>query len=216
MIETLAVIDYGSGNLRSAAKAFERVIRDTGANVRVTVTSDPRTIADADRIVLPGVGAFRAAMAALHAIDGMVLALEHAVLVRKQPFLGICVGLQLLAETGREFGETQGLGWIAGSVRRLTPPEGYPVPHMGWSRVEIRDPDHPALASLRSHPRDVYFVHSYHFDVENTPYRLGVCDYGGEVAAIAGRDNILGVQFHPEKSQAAGLAFLADFLAWRP
>lgn len=216
MPETLAIIDYGSGNLRSAAKAFERVVADGALACRVMVTSDARDVADADRLVLPGVGAFGAAMTALGAMDGMVLALEHAVLVKKRPFLGICVGLQVLAETGLEFGETPGLGWIAGKVRKLEPKGGLPVPQMGWNAVDVLDPDHPALTSLRTAPRDLYFVHSYHFEVENSAHLLGVCDYGGAVGAIVGRDNILGVQFHPEKSQAAGLAFLADFLAWRP
>ncbi len=216
MTETLAIIDYGSGNLRSAAKAFERVICDADADCRVIVTDDARAVADADRIVLPGVGAFGAAMAALAAMDGMTFALEHAVFVKKRPFLGICVGLQVLAEIGQEFGATPGLGWIAGAVRKLAPQGALPVPHMGWTEVEILDPDHPALASLRAAPRDLYFVHSFHFEVENSAHLLGACDYGGPVAAIVGRDNILGVQFHPEKSQAAGLAFLRDFLAWRP
>lgn len=216
MAETLAIIDYGSGNLRSVAKAFERVVADEALGLRIVVTGDARAVAEADRIVLPGVGAFRAAMSALGAMDDMIFALEHAVLVKKRPFLGICVGLQVLAEAGLEFGETPGLGWIAGTVRKITPTDGLKVPQMGWNSVAIRDPDHPALASLRAAPRDLYFVHSFHFDVENSAHCLGVCDYGGDIVAIAGRDNILGVQFHPEKSQAAGLAFLTDFLVWRP
>lgn len=216
MPETLAIIDYGSGNLRSAAKAFERVISEYGLDMRVDVTSDVRVVADADRLVLPGVGAFRAAMTALADIDGMIMALEHAVLVRRRPFLGICVGLQILAETGHEFGEAQGLGWIAGAVRKMESGRGLRVPQMGWNTVRVQDPDHLALASLRGAPKDLYFVHSFHFAVENRSHLLGVCDYGGEIAAIVGRDNILGVQFHPEKSQRAGLDFIADFLAWRP
>lgn len=216
MTGTLAIIDYGSGNLRSVAKAFERVVNEQNPRCRVVVTNAAREVAASDRIVLPGVGAFRASMEMLSAIDGMILALEHAVLVKKRPFLGICVGLQVMAETGLEFGETPGLSWIAGSVRRLQPDAGLPVPQMGWNSVCVRDAEHPALESLRRAPRDLYFVHSFHFDVENSAHRLGVCDYGGEIAAIVGRDNLLGVQFHPEKSQHAGLGFLSDFLAWRP
>lgn len=216
MTETLAIVDFGSGNLRSAAKAFERVVREQNLSLRVVVTNAAQEVAAADRVVLPGVGAFGAAMTALSAMDDMIFALEHAVLVKKRPFLGICVGMQILADVGLEFGEAQGLGWIAGTVRRLEPSGGLKVPQMGWNGVAIRDGDHPALQSLRTSRQDLYFVHSFHFDVENSAYRMGVCDYGGEIVAIAGRDNILGVQFHPEKSQTAGLAFLADFLAWRP
>jgi glutamine amidotransferase len=216
MTETLAIVDFGSGNLRSVAKAFERVVREQSMALRVVVTERAQEVAAADRVVLPGVGAFRAAMTALGAMDDMIFALEHAVLVKKRPFLGICVGMQILAEAGLEYGETQGLGWIGGTVRRLEPSGGLKVPQMGWNTVEVRDGDHQALQSLRAARRDLYFVHSFHFDVENSAYRMGVCDYGGEIVSIAGRDNILGVQFHPEKSQAAGLAFLADFLAWRP
>lgn len=216
MGERIAVIDYGSGNLRSVQKAFERAVTDAGSGARIIVTADPDEVARADRIVLPGVGAFAACMAGLEAIDGMVGALEQAVLAQKRPFFGICVGMQLLAESGLEFGETPGLDWIPGKVRRLAPCEpALPVPHTGWNEVTALSP-HPALKSLDHRPRDFYFVHSYHFVAENDAHVLGVTDYGGQVVAIIGRDNLLACQFHPEKSQTAGLALIADFLTWRP
>lgn len=216
MSETIAVIDYGSGNLRSVAKAFERAASERGIEARVVVTAEPEAVAAAARVVLPGVGAFAACMAGLKDIDGMVAALEHAVLVSSRPFFGICVGMQLLATRGLEFGETRGLGWIAGTVRPLAPADPLlRVPHTGWNTVRATAP-HPGLASLDHHPADFYFVHSYHFDAENDAHVLGVADYGGEIAAIVGRDNLLACQFHPEKSQTAGLALIGDFLEWRP
>ncbi|GAB4528490.1 MAG: imidazole glycerol phosphate synthase subunit HisH [Amphiplicatus sp.] len=216
MTETVAVVDYGSGNLRSVEKSLQRAARESGRDARIVVTGDPEAVAGAGRIVLPGVGAFAACMNGLAAIEGMIPALEHAVLVEKRPFLGVCVGMQLLAEKGLEFGENAGLGWIPGVVRRLAPADpACRVPHVGWNTVRARVP-HPVLKSLDHRPQDFYFVHSYHFACENDAHVLGVTDYGGRIAAIVGRDNLLGVQFHPEKSQAAGLALLADFLAWRP
>lgn len=216
MSETIAIIDPGSGNLRSVEKAFERAARERGLDVRIAVTSAPEEVAAADRVVLPGVGAFAAGMAGLRAVDGMIAALENTVLASKRPFLGICVGMQLTAGRGLEFGETQGLGWFAGSVRRLEPADpALPVPHTGWNEVALTAP-HPALSSLEAGPADFYFVHSYHFDAENASEVLGVTDYGGEIAAIVGRDNLIACQFHPEKSQAAGLALIGDFLEWRP
>jgi len=216
MSETIAVVDYGSGNLRSVAKAFERAASERGIAARVVVTAEPEAVASAARVVLPGVGAFAACMAGLKAIDGLVAALEHAVLASSRPFFGICVGMQLLATRGLEFGKTPGLGWIAGTVRPLAPADPLlRVPHTGWNTVRATAA-HPALASLDHHPADFYFVHSFHFGAENDAHVLGVADYGGEIAAIVGRDNLLACQFHPEKSQAAGLALIGDFLEWRP
>ena len=216
MAERAAIIDYGSGNLRSVEKALQRAAAERGLAVTVAVTDEPSAVAGADRIVLPGVGAFAACAEALAAVPGMISALEHVVLVEKRPFLGICVGMQLMAEKGLEFGETPGLGWIPGHVRRLAPDDAsLRVPHTGWNTVRARSP-HPALAALDHHPQDFYFVHSYHFVAENDAHILGVADYGERIAAIVGRDNMIGVQFHPEKSQSAGLALLGDFLDWRP
>lgn len=212
----IVIIDSGSGNLRSVEKALERAARERGLNACIAVGNAPGQIAAADRIVLPGVGAFAAGMAGLNAVDGLTEALEHAVLAAKRPFLGICVGMQLLAGRGLEFGDTPGLGWIAGAVRRLAPAgPAFRVPHAGWNSVRLTRP-HPALASLAAGPGDFYFTHSYCFDAENAADVLGVTDYGGDFAAIVGRDNILACQFHPEKSQAAGLALIGDFLEWRP
>jgi glutamine amidotransferase len=216
MRQDIVIIDSGSGNLRSVEKALERAARERGLAARIAVEADPAKVAAADRIVLPGVGAFAAGMAGLNAVDGLVAALEHAVLAAKRPFLGICVGMQLLAGRGLEYGRTPGLGWIAGEVRRLEPADpALRVPHTGWNGVRLTRP-HPALASLGAGPADFYFIHSYRFDAENAADVLGVTDYGGEFAAIVGRDNILACQFHPEKSQAAGLALIGDFLEWRP
>lgn len=216
MGQLAAVIDYGSGNLRSVEKALARAARERALACDVVVTAEPAVAASADRIVLPGVGAFAACAGALAAMPGMIAALEHAVLVEKRPFLGVCVGMQLLAEKGLEFGETAGLGWIPGVVRRLEPPDhALRVPHTGWNTVRARAA-HPVLKALDHRPQDFYFVHSYHFVAENDAHVLGVCDYGGRLVAAVGRDNMIGVQFHPEKSQAAGLALLGDFLDWRP
>jgi len=216
MSEVAAIIDYGSGNLRSVEKALQRAGAERGLDVSAVVTDSASVVAVADRIVLPGVGAFAACAEALASVPGMIAALEHAVLVEKRPFLGICVGMQLLAEKGLEFGETPGLGWIPGCVRKLEPEDAsLRVPHTGWNTVRARAP-HPVLSVLDHHPQDFYFVHSFHFVAENDAHVLGVADYGGRVASVVGRDNMIGVQFHPEKSQAAGLALLGDFLAWRP
>ncbi len=211
-----AIIDYGSGNLHSAAKAFERAAGDVVDGAQILVTSDPGEVASADRIVLPGVGAFADCLAGVMALDGLMEALSESVIEKARPFLGICVGMQLMAEKGLEFGETPGLGWIPGHVRKLEPDDpSLRVPHTGWNTVRARSP-HPVLAALDHHPQDFYFVHSYHFVAENDAHVLGVAEYGGRIAAIVGRDNMIGVQFHPEKSQTAGLALLGDFLAWRP
>lgn len=216
MAETVALVDYGSGNLRSAQKALMRAAAEKGLAVRIVVTDDPDIVSKADRIVLPGVGAFAACKQGLESIDSMIEALEYAVLASKRPFLGVCVGMQLMAERGLEFGPSPGLGWMPGVVAPLRPDDrALRIPHMGWNEVRVRA-SHPVLASLDHRPADFYFVHSYHFEAENDAHILGVCEYGGRISAIIGRDNLLGVQFHPEKSQAAGLALLADFLRWRP
>jgi glutamine amidotransferase len=205
----VALIDYGSGNLRSAQKALARM----GASV--AVTADPAAIANADRIVLPGVGAFGDCMAGLSAVPGMIDALGEAVLKHGKPFLGICVGMQLLASAGREFGDHAGLGWIEGEVTRLAPNDpSLKIPHMGWNALALERP-HPLFAGI-AQGADVYFVHSYAMRPADRASVLATSDYGGDFVAAVGRDNILGVQFHPEKSQAVGLALLGNFLAWRP
>jgi len=215
MAERVTIIDYGSGNLRSVERAFERAARESGAAIVLRVTSNPDEVANADRIVLPGVGAFAACKAGLIALPGMLEALERAVLIEKRPFLGVCVGMQLLAERSTEFGETRGLGWIAGEVRRIdVDAAGLRTPHMGWDNVRVRV-EHPVLHAA-AHNEDFYFAHSYHFEVENDHERIAVCTYGSALTAAVARDNILGVQFHPEKSQAAGVELLSAFLRWTP
>lgn len=212
----VAIVDYGSGNLRSAEKALARAASDRRLDLEIRVTANAAEIRAAERLVLPGVGAFRAAMAALASLPGVLTALEHAVLVEKRPFLGVCVGMQMLAEHGLEFGRTAGLGWIPGVVQKLDGAARHlPVPQIGWNEVALST-GYPPLPALSGPPRDYYFVHSFHFETENGAHLLAVCDYGGPVAAVVGRDNILGVQFHPEKSQSAGLNLLGDFLQWRP
>jgi len=212
----VAIVDYGSGNLRSAAKAFERVVAEQGLGARVAVTADAATVAAADRIVLPGVGAFADCKAGLDRLPGMVAALEDAVLARRRPFLGICVGMQLLATTGREHGTHAGLGWIPGEVLPITPADpGLKVPHMGWNELAWVPGGHPLLDDLPENPH-AYFVHSYRFACADRTHLLARVDYGGPIAALIGRDNIAGTQFHPEKSQATGLRVIANFLRWAP
>jgi glutamine amidotransferase len=206
-MSNLALIDYGSGNLRSAQKALAR------AGAEVAVTADPAAVAKAERIVLPGVGAFADCMRGLSGIDGMASALEEAVLRRAVPFLGICVGMQLMASVGREFGDHAGLGWIAGEVVRMAPP-GLKIPHMGWNELAVTRP-HKLFAGVAP-GANVYFVHSYVMKPADPAHVLATTDHGGAFAAVVGRDNMVGTQFHPEKSQAAGLALLANFLTWRP
>jgi glutamine amidotransferase len=227
---TVALIDYGSGNLRSAEKALARAATDSGTGHEIVVTSDPSRVANAERIVLPGVGAFADCMRGVSSIPGMIAALEENVLSRGTPFLGICVGMQLLADVGREHGDHKGLGWIPGEVVRITPTplssaartpspsrgEGeqiLKIPHMGWNALSVRQP-HALMNGMDG--SDVYFVHSYCIRPKNSQHVLATTDYGGPLAAIVGRDNIAGTQFHPEKSQAVGLAFLERFLKWRP
>ena len=202
----LALIDYGAGNLRSV----ENALRTAGAG-DIAVTADPEVVRGADRIVLPGVGAFGACMGALEAISGMTAALDEAVQNGARPFLGICVGMQLMAEAGEEFGRTPGLGWVPGTVRRLAPADpAARVPHMGWNDVVPASP-HPLIA-----PGEAYFLHSFALDADDPATVVATTDHAGPVTAAVARDTMIGVQFHPEKSQAYGLAFLARFLAWKP
>lgn len=215
---TVAIVDYGSGNLHSAAKAFERAAQDTGLDQSIVVTSDPRTVASADRVVLPGVGAFADCRRGLEAVDGMVAALDEAVRRRGRPFFGICVGMQLLAERGREYEVTEGLGWIAGEVDRITPDNpDLKIPHMGWNTLNVARP-HKLVEGLNLGPQGLhaYFVHSYELKVAQRSDLLAEAEYGGPLTAIVARDNIVGTQFHPEKSQKLGLALIANFLKWKP
>jgi glutamine amidotransferase len=208
------LIDYESGNLHSAEKAFQRMARETGAG-EVIVTSSPEDVARADRIVLPGDGAFPACRRALVDRTGLYEAMVEAVERKGRPFLGICVGMQLMATTGHEYEEVPGLGWIAGDVVRIEPSDPrLKVPHMGWNDLVIDHP-HPVLEGIGT-GEHAYFVHSYHMRVRHAAERLAHCDYGGEITAIVGRDTMVGTQFHPEKSQAAGLRLIANFLNWRP
>jgi len=211
-MQRVALIDYGSGNLRSAEKALAR-IADGAAEI--VLTADPDVIARADRLVLPGVGAFAACMAGLRARAGVIEAMEEAVRRRGAPFLGICVGMQLLASRGLEFGETPGLGWIPGEVRQLAPADpACKVPHMGWNALE-GVADHPLFAPFRN-GEAVYFTHSFAFFPEDERDVTAWADHGGRFPAAVARGNVAGVQFHPEKSQKPGLALLARFLEWRP
>ena len=214
MTETVAIIDYGSGNLRSMQKALERAARIADRPAEIRLVSDAEAVARADRLVLPGVGAFRACRDGLQACGGLVEALDEAVRQRGAPFLGVCVGMQLLATTGLEFGETEGLGWIDGVVRPLPDDLGLRVPHMGWDTVSFRGA-HPALARIAP-TEDFYFAHSFYFDTESDNDVLGVCRFGRPFPAALARGSALALQFHPEKSQAAGLHLLAGFLEWRP
>jgi glutamine amidotransferase len=210
------IIDYGSGNLRSAAKAFERAARESGTGMAIRVSADPRDVAASSHIVLPGVGAFADCMRGVSAVPGMVEALDRAVHDEKKPFLGICVGMQLLASKGYEHGTHDGLGWLPGEVHRIEGERrGVKVPHMGWNELTVRDPAHPLLAGIGSGAH-AYFVHSYHFEPEDPHDILATADYGGALVAVVARGNIAGTQFHPEKSQEAGLRLIANFLRWRP
>jgi glutamine amidotransferase len=215
---SVAIVDYGSGNLHSAAKAFERAARESGHPQPIVVTSDPDAVARADRVVLPGVGAFADCRRGLDAIPGMVEALDTRVRGQGRPFLGICVGMQLMAERGREYEVTQGLGWIAGEVDRITPadPE-LKIPHMGWNTLSALKP-HPLLDDIAVGPKGLhaYFVHSFHLKPAARADLVAEADYGGPVTAIVGRDTMVGTQFHPEKSQRLGLKLIANFLKWTP
>jgi glutamine amidotransferase len=215
---SVAIVDYGSGNLHSAAKAFERAAHDAGLGQPIVVTNDPAVVASADRVVLPGVGAFADCRRGLDAVDGMVGALDEAVRQKGRPFFGICVGMQLLAERGREYEVTEGLGWIPGEVGRIVPSDAtLKIPHMGWNTLNVMRP-HPVLDGLKFGPagRHAYFVHSYQLNPAQRADLVADAEYGGAVTAIVARDNIFGTQFHPEKSQKLGLALIANFLQWNP
>jgi glutamine amidotransferase len=215
---SVAIVDYGSGNLHSAAKAFERAAKDANLGQPIIVTSDPAVVAGADRVVLPGVGAFADCRRGLDAVDGMTAALEEAVRKKGRPFFGICVGMQLLAERGLEYEVTEGLGWIAGEVDRIAPSDAsLKIPHMGWNTLNVVRP-HPLLDGLPlgAEGRHAYFVHSYALKPAQHADLVADADYGGAVTAIVARDNIFGTQFHPEKSQRFGLALIANFLKWKP
>ena len=219
MAERVAIIDYGSGNLRSAVKAFERAAREAGLDSRIVLTDRAEEVAGADRVVLPGVGAYADCRAGLDAVPGMVEALESNVRDRSRPFLGICVGMQLMSERGLEKTVTQGLGWIAGDVREITPADpSLKIPQVGWNTIHVKHSGHPLFRGIRTGADGLhaYFVHSYHLDAADPDEVLAVADYGGPVTAMVGRDNIAGTQFHPEKSQTLGLALLANFLRWKP
>lgn len=215
---TVALIDYGSGNLHSAGKALERAAREGGTGAPILVTSDPEAVRRADRVVLPGVGAYADCRRGLDAVPGMVEALNETVREKGRPFLGICVGLQLMATRGLEHGVTQGLDWIAGDVVKLAPDDAsLKIPHMGWNSLEARRA-HPLLDGIPTGEGglDAYFVHSYHLAAADETDVVAVSEYGQKVTAMVARDNLAGTQFHPEKSQALGLALLANFLRWTP
>jgi glutamine amidotransferase len=215
----IAVIDPGSGNLASVRRALERAAREEGVDATVVVTTDAQDLRDAERIILPGQGAFAACRRGVDALPGMVDALHDAVIVRRKPFLGICVGMQLMAERGLEHGSTEGLGWIAGVIAPMDPRDAaghdLPLPQMGWNALDFAAPAHPLLDGVAAGGH-AYFVHSYALAGGRADQLVAATDYGGPVAAIVGRDNLAGTQFHAEKSGRLGLRILANFLAWRP
>lgn len=213
----VTIIDYGAGNLHSASKAFERMEREVGG-IDILVTADPEQVRRADRIMLPGVGAFADCKAGLDAVPGMVEVLEEQVIGAGKPFLGICVGMQLMASEGREKAVTAGLGWIPGAVERIKPTDpDLKIPHMGWNTISVTKP-HALLDGIPDGPQGLhaYFVHSYHLVTEDDAMRVATAEYGGSVTACVGRDNLFGAQFHPEKSQALGLKLIENFLRWTP
>lgn len=214
----VAIIDYGSGNLRSAVKAFERAARDAGIAAEVVLTDKPEVVASADRIVLPGVGAYADCRAGLAAVSGMEEALREAVEQRALPFLGICVGMQLMSSRGLEKTVTEGLGWIDGDVVEMTPDDpALKIPQIGWNTLTLSSP-HPLFAGIPTGPDGLhaYFVHSYHLAAKNAGDVIATTDYGGPVTAFVAHENQVGAQFHPEKSQTLGLALIANFLSWKP
>ena len=215
---SLVIIDYGSGNLHSAAKAFERAARDSGIGTPVQVSADPEALRRAERIVLPGVGAFKDCRDGLRAVPGLWETLEEEVSRKAKPFLGICVGMQLMASRGLEHDVSDGFGWIPGDVKAIVPRDpSFKIPHMGWNTLDVRKP-HKLLEDipLGDDGLHAYFVHSYHLDASDTAHVVATTEHGATVTAIVGRDNIAGTQFHPEKSQTLGLTLLANFLRWRP
>jgi len=215
---SVAIVDYGSGNLHSAANAFERAARESGHDAAILVTRDPEVVRRAERVVLPGVGAFADCRRGLDAVPGMVEALRETVRVKGRPFLGICIGMQLMADRGREYEVTDGLGWIAGEVDRITPRDpGLKIPHMGWNTLD-QTKEHPLLEGIPVGPQGLhaYFVHSYHLKVADRSNLVAEANYGGPVTAIVARETVVGTQFHPEKSQRLGLRLIANFLSWTP
>lgn len=217
-MQRVAIIDYGSGNLHSAAKAFERAAKDSGTPAQIVVTNDPVVVAAADRIVLPGVGAFADCKAGLEAVPDMIETIDDTVRGKGRPFLGICVGMQLLASRGLEFTVTDGLGWIAGEVRPIAPSDPtLKIPHMGWNTLNVAR-SHPLLHDIPTGPDGLhaYFVHSYHFVPEQRDAVVAETEYGGPLTAMIAKGNIAGTQFHPEKSQTLGLQLIANFLNWKP
>lgn len=218
MSQTVTIIDYGSGNLHSAQKAFERAARETETDARIILTSDAELVRQADRIVLPGVGAYADCRAGLDAVPGMVEVLNETVREQGRPFLGICVGMQLMSERGLEKTVSPGLGWIAGDVTEIKPADpNLKIPQVGWNTIHVKH-SHPLFAGIPTGPDGLhaYFVHSYHLAARNPDEVLAETDYGGPVTAAVGRDNWAGMQFHPEKSQTLGLRLLGNFLRWNP
>lgn len=214
----VAIIDYGSGNLRSATKAFERAAREAGIEAIIDLTDKPDAVATADRVVLPGVGAYADCRAGLNAVSGMNEALIEAVENKARPFLGICVGMQLMSSRGLEKTTTEGLGWIKGDVIEMTPSDpDLKIPQIGWNTLELNSP-HPLFDGINTGPNGLhaYFVHSYHLAAANPAEVIATTDYGGAMTAFVGRDNLAGAQFHPEKSQKLGLALISNFLRWKP
>ena len=214
----VAIIDYGSGNLRSAAKAFERAARQAGVTAEIELTADAEAVRRADRIVLPGVGAYAACASGLAAVPGMREAIEEVACIAARPFLGICVGMQLMAERGLEKAVTRGFGWIAGDVREIAPSDpALKIPQIGWNTIHVKH-RHPLFAGIPTGDEGLhaYFVHSYHLEARDDGDVLAIADYGGPVTAAVAKGNLAGTQFHPEKSQALGLALIANFLKWRP
>ncbi len=214
----VAIIDYGSGNLRSATKAFERAAREGGLDAEILLTDHAEVVAAADRVVLPGVGAYADCRAGLNAVDGMVEALKEAVEVKARPFLGICVGTQLMSSRGLEKTTTEGFGWIPGDVVEMELDDpALKIPQIGWNTIDVAKP-HPLFDGIPTGPDGLhaYFVHSYHLKAVNPDHVLATTAYGGTVTAAVGRDNMAGTQFHPEKSQTLGLALIANFLRWKP
>jgi len=215
---TVTIIDYGSGNLHSARKAFERAARETGLDCEISVTADPEDVLAADRVVLPGVGAFADCRRGLDGVSGMVEAMDEAVRRRGRPFLGICVGAQLMATRGLEHEAVDGLNWIKGDAAAIRPRDlELKIPHMGWNTLDLRR-SHPLLEGVSTGPNGLhaYFVHSYQLYAEEPGDLVATAEYGGPVTAIVARDNVAGTQFHPEKSQTLGLRLIANFLKWRP
>lgn len=214
----VAIIDYGSGNLRSAMKAFQRAAGDAGIVAEVELVSDPERVRTADRIVLPGVGAYADCRAGLDAVPGLFEAINEVAIAKGRPFFGICVGMQLMSSRGLEKTVSEGFGWIKGDVKEMTPSDpSLKIPQIGWNTIHVKH-SHPLFDGIATGPNGyhAYFVHSYFLDAENKDEITATTDYGGEVTAAVGRDNLFGTQFHPEKSQTLGLLLIANFLKWKP